>query len=356
MSTLKRNQEVDALRGIAVLLVLLAHLRVLVPVDWAVYEVFKFEAGVPLFFAISGAVISGSLIPRLREGRYGRAFAAFYIRRAFRILPLAYLWLLAGLGGTLYFNRHGSFGDLHANLYGAGAAVLNLANVAQAKVVILGMGMFGAYWSLSLEEQFYLVFPLFLVLTPARWRAALLGFVLLFLAILWRKPAGFTLQDAFAIDSILFGILAYLVGPRLQWHRNSGRFAVFALLFLLLAAPLRIWNSGVAYSAVGLLSGLTVLMALAARGYVPDPAGILSWVGRRSYGLYLAHGPCIAFALELQLEPAMRCAVWLALTFGTTELLYRGVERPLIEAGRRRAHVVEGAAHAPAAVNALGQT
>src|SRR3569833_1754592 len=169
---MRRNPEIDALRGIAVLLVQLAHFRVLVPVDWAVYDVFKFEAGVPLFFALSGAVISGTLIPQLNRGENARAVAGFYVRRAYRILPLAYLWLGLGLLGTVYFNAHHHFGDLPANLYGAGAAVLNFANIAQSKVVIQGMGMFGAYWSLSLEEQFYLLFPLFLVLAPAKYRVA----------------------------------------------------------------------------------------------------------------------------------------------------------------------------------------
>jgi peptidoglycan/LPS O-acetylase OafA/YrhL len=90
---IRRSSEIDALRGVAVLFVLLAHFRALVPVDWTVYSLFKFEAGVPLFFAISGFVISGTLIPRLDAGRFGPTIAGFYVRRAYRILPLAYLWL-----------------------------------------------------------------------------------------------------------------------------------------------------------------------------------------------------------------------------------------------------------------------
>jgi peptidoglycan/LPS O-acetylase OafA/YrhL len=353
---MKRNSEIDALRGIAVLFVLLAHFRVLMPVDWAVYDVFKFEAGVPLFFAISGAVISGTLIPQLNQGEKARAVAGFYLRRAYRILPLAYLWLALGLLGTVYFNQQQHFGDLPANLYGAAAAVLNLANIAQAKVMIQGMGMFGAYWSLSLEEQFYLLFPLLLVFAPAKYRVAMLCLLLALLAALWRKPAaGFSLQDAFAIDPILFGILAFLVGPRFYRHLKFGRPVAFALLFLLLAAPLRIWNSGMAYSVVGLLSGLLVFVALRAKGDVPDPLGLLSWVGTRSYGLYLAHGPCIAFTLELPIPTALRVPAWIALTVGATECLYRWVEQPLTEAGRKRARDI-GTERSPSAASAALRT
>jgi peptidoglycan/LPS O-acetylase OafA/YrhL len=52
--------------------------------------------------------------------------------------------------------------------------------------MIQGMGMFGAYWSLSLEEQFYLLFPLFLVLAPAKYRVPLLCLMLACLTALWR--------------------------------------------------------------------------------------------------------------------------------------------------------------------------
>jgi peptidoglycan/LPS O-acetylase OafA/YrhL len=351
---MKRNCEIDALRGIAVMLVLLAHFRALVPVDWAVYDVFRFEAGVPLFFAISGAVISGTLIPRLDQGDRARAIAGFYVRRAYRILPLAYLWLALGLLGVTFLNEHHHFGDLRANLYGAAAAVLNLANIAQAKVVIQGMGIFGPYWSLSLEEQFYLLFPLFLVLAPARHRVALLCMLLACLAALWRKPgAAFSLQDAFAIDAILFGILAFLAGQRLHGGLKLGRLLTMASLFLLLVAPFRIWNSGMVYSVIGLLSGLLVLLALRAKGDVPDPLGSLSWVGTRSYGLYLAHGPCMGVALGLPVGTGLRALAWIALTFAATECLYRWVEQPLIEAGRKRAHALAERDSLPAGRTAL---
>jgi peptidoglycan/LPS O-acetylase OafA/YrhL len=132
-----------------------------------------------------------------------------------------------------------------------------------------------------------------------------------------------------------------------------GPLAVCALLFLLLAAPLRIWNSGMAYPAVGLLSGLLVFVALRAKGDVLDPLGLLSWVGARSYGLYLAHGPCIALTLELPIAAALRVPVWIALTFGATECLYRWVEQPLIEAGRKRARALGADRSLPAGSAAL---
>jgi peptidoglycan/LPS O-acetylase OafA/YrhL len=349
---MSRNREIDAMRGLAVLFVLLAHYRVLVPVDWAIYGLFRFEAGVPLFFAISGLVISATLIPRLQTGSRGRAIAGFYVRRIYRILPLAYLWLGLGLIGTLYFNQHGSFGDFRTNLSAAIAAVLNFANLAEAHIIFRGLGLFGPYWSLSLEEQFYLVFPLFLLLVPARHRSPAIVLVLLLLACLWRTSSGaFALADALAIDSILCGILVYLV-PAPTTAIRWGRWLFLALLVLLLAAPQHLLRTGVAYTLVGVLCGLLVFLAHCGKGNVPDPWRLLSWTGRRSYGLYLAHGPCIALVQELQLSAVPATLLWLGFTFGLTELLYRLVEQPLIEAGRKRAQRIErrtAQAHAPVA-------
>jgi peptidoglycan/LPS O-acetylase OafA/YrhL len=262
-----------------------------------------------------------------------------------------------GLIGTVYFNEHGSFGNFLTNLYGAAAAVLNIANITQAKVLILGNGMFGAYWSLSLEEQFYLVFPLFLLLASAKYRVGVICLSLVILAALWRKSTGgFSLKDAFAIDPMLFGILVYLLRSRIPDRFKGGQVLFLLLLFVLLAVPVRVLDSGIAYTLVGLVSGLLVLLARSDQRFVPDPLGLLSWVGRRSYGLYLAHGPCIAFVLELQLSPAMRTTVWLCLTFGVTALLYRYVELPLVEVGRERAKRLEQRQRGVIGSNRLGET
>ncbi|MRD46835.1 hypothetical protein GHT07_06080 [Caenimonas koreensis DSM 17982] len=138
-----------------------------------------------------------------------------------------------------------------------------------------------------------------------------------------------------------FRIVAYMIAPRFAARIPLGRILCIALLLMLLAVPARILTSGVAYTVVGLLGGGVVLIGLAGKGWVPDPAGVLSWIGRRSYGLYLAHGPCIAATLELQLPAPARVVVWLALTLGVTELLYRYVELPLIAQGKRRAQALE---------------
>ena len=119
--------------------------------------------------------------------------------------------------------------------------------------------------------------------------------------------------------------------------------AFIVLIFLLVATPLWLPSNGLAYTIVGLVSGLLVALALRARGGISDPFGSLSWIGRRSYGLYLSHGPCMAFVLELQLDVAFRTLTWLLLMLGVTEFLYRFVEQPLIVVGRTRAASIESA-------------
>lgn len=121
----KRILDIELLRGLAVLGVVFHHLHgnlfsgspaLLDGINQRV----QFWWGVDLFFAISGFVIARTLIPQLREAPTRQAFweqaRYFWIRRAFRLLPSAWLWLALILACCLLLNRSGAFGSLSANL------------------------------------------------------------------------------------------------------------------------------------------------------------------------------------------------------------------------------------------------
>src|SRR5207302_1035375 len=162
----RRIADIEVLRAVAITMVLIAHSTIL---GWYsrilgdAGQILSLGAGVDLFFAISGFVIVRSLLP---VGRFSEFAVPFWIKRAFRILPAAWLWLAIGLLATAFFNSSGVFGTLDANARDAVAAFLQVQNIhygncidtTQATCAPGGIP-FGLYWSLSLEEQFYLVLP-----------------------------------------------------------------------------------------------------------------------------------------------------------------------------------------------------
>ena len=166
--------DIEVLRAIAVLGVLFHHLQGSLFTD-TVPLLEKIHAwaqpwwGVDLFFAISGFVIARSLIPALQgcttRQEYWQQTGNFWLRRVFRLLPSAWLWLALILLACVFLNRSGAFGSLHANLQATLAGVLQYANFRFADSFFhYEYGSSFVYWSLALEEQFYLLFPLLIVL------------------------------------------------------------------------------------------------------------------------------------------------------------------------------------------------
>lgn len=155
----KRILDIELLRGLAALGVVFHHLHgnlfsgspaLLDGINQRV----QFWWGVDLFFAISGFVIARTLIPQLREAPTRQAFweqaRYFWIRRAFRLLPSAWLWLALILACCLLLNRSGAFGSLSANLAASLAGFLQIANFRFADSFYrYEYGASFVYWSLS---------------------------------------------------------------------------------------------------------------------------------------------------------------------------------------------------------------
>lgn len=153
--------DLQALRGVAVLLVLFYHADMLLPGGYL---------GVDVFFVISGYLITGLVCRALERGEF--SFGEFYYRRAKRLLPAAYVTLLVtGLLAPVILND-AELRDFFAQLIGALTFSSNV-------VLFLQSGYFeGAadlkpllhIWSLSIEEQYYFLLPAALVLLPQRFR------------------------------------------------------------------------------------------------------------------------------------------------------------------------------------------
>ena len=186
----------DGLRGISILVVLACHLAVHTPyIDY-----FSGDIGVETFFVISGFLIT-SLLLKEKVKRRKVSFRNFYIRRFLRIVPVAYLFLLALmlLNNYLKLNTSG-FDFLTAFLY--------IKNVPFHKYPDWYTGHF---WTLSVEEQFYICFPFFMVTRTNKFIlfAAALIFLLPFMRILGFSNIGIFYSNRM-LHLALFGVITML--------------------------------------------------------------------------------------------------------------------------------------------------
>jgi peptidoglycan/LPS O-acetylase OafA/YrhL len=387
-----RRPALDGVRGIAVTLVLIHHFT----------EGFGRRPeggflGVDLFFVLSGYLITGLLVrSRERTGRLG--LATFWLRRARRLLP-PLLLLLIGLAALMRWAFPPE--DWPTQRADALSALLYTANLhALAGLDAWGRQQQGSLlthtWSLAVEEQFYLVWPLLLAallaagarLRRTRTPAVVACAVLAVASFSWLAHAALTGPKTFAyfdtrgrVGELLGGAALALLLPaiRTRLSRRLGEDAarkvwtacpVLGLLGLLLAVA-RLTQLGRAYY-VGGAAAVTVLAALVIAGVESGPQGPaaralgtrpLAAVGKISYTLYLVSFPMM---LLLPLPKAGGAgtivateSVRLAFTFGVATVAYLALERPLLSGtfpGLRRSRprlAVAGAAAVAAALVAV---
>lgn len=361
--TSKRIMDIEVLRAIAVLGVLFHHLQGSlftdpVPLLEQIHGWAQPWWGVDLFFAISGFVIARSLIPTLQgcttRQEYWQETRNFWLRRAFRLLPSAWLWLALMLLACVFLNRSGAFGTLSANLQATLAGVLQYANFRFADSFFhYEYGSSFVYWSLALEEQFYLLFPLLILLFRRHLVWALLALVAVQILTV-RTPLLMVVRT----DALALGVLLAMwsVQPSYQrWQPTflrrpwAGITALIAIgLLLSFMATDRFTFASYRIGSIAVLSAVLVWIASYNRDYLM-PAGIvqrlLAWVGSRSYGIYLIHIPAYQLVRELIFRlqnaglpsPAGHPIVTLLLALGLivllSELNYRFIEMPMRNRG-----------------------
>lgn len=363
MSNEKRIMDIELLRGIAVLGVLFHHLQdslfaAAVPLLQSITLYNQPWWGVDLFFAISGFVIARSLIPALRRCTTGREYwqqtRNFWLRRAFRLLPSAWLWLALMLLACLFLNRSGAFGTLHANIQATLAGVAQYANFRFADSFYrYEYGTSFVYWSLSLEEQFYLLFPLLIVLFRKHLVWALLALVAVQLFTL-RTPILMVVRT----DALALGVLLAMwsVQPSYRsWEPTflgrpwAGLSALVGVSLVLgFMATDRFTFTHYRIGVIALLCALLVWIASYNRDYLmPKGAlkNVMTWIGSRSYGIYLIHIPAYLLVREFTFRlqeanlpnPAGHPLPTLLIAFGLiallSELNYRLIEMPMRQRG-----------------------
>lgn len=352
-----RVAGLDGVRAVAVTLVILFHLTPGTTIGGYL--------GVDLFFVVSGFLIT-TLLLREREETGRIRLRAFWSRRARRLLPALVVLVLVCCTAAWAIG-----GDV---LVGLGVQVLGAATFSSNWLLLAaGSSYFGDslpelfrnLWSLAVEEQFYLVWPLLLVLVLVRmprWlRLALVG--LLAAASAVAMAVLFTPADPnrvyYGTDTHAFGLatgafLAMLAisWPRrvLEWSRAGRRLlGVAGLLALLALVGFALLMPGDAPFVFrgGLVIVAVLTAVLIAALLVPGSPlarlldlGVLRWIGTRSYGLYLWHWP--VFVLVVSALPSWErdgASGWtlggiaLAISVVAAALSYRFIEQPIRRRG-----------------------
>jgi peptidoglycan/LPS O-acetylase OafA/YrhL len=339
--------EIQALRALAVSLVIAAHIWPgLVPGGYV---------GVDVFFAVSGFLITSMLVDEVvASGRIG--LTAFWARRARRILPAALVTLLACAVATMVLVPSHRW-DAFLTEVAASAAYVENWQLAHAAVDYFaqadGVSPVQHYWSLSVEEQFYLVWPLLLlgavVLTRGRSPRARVGALAAAMGLLAAASLTWSIVHTPADPEA-----AYFVTPTRAWEFGLG--GLLALLPQVSGAPvlLRALLSWIGLAAIllaafafgpstifpGSAALLPVLGALAVmRAGAPDhrlaPTRLLALgpvqrTGDLSYSLYLWHWPLlILIPYAVHLPDGVFQAVVLEATVGLAWLSKHYVEDPV---------------------------
>ncbi|GGN09340.1 hypothetical protein GCM10009721_41530 [Terrabacter tumescens] len=338
----------DGLRGIAVLSVVLFHTAT----GWGANGF----VGVDVFFALSGFLITSLL---LREHRLtgGITLSAFYLRRALRLVPALVTVVLAVVGLSVVTGRVG------AVVPGAAASLLYLSNwwIYSGHPAPL----LEHTWTLSIEEHFYLVWPVLVAAWLSRRRSRRMASVVaaaLALGILltpWPGDLDGVRASYLRAAPIVLGcVLAVaLDNDRVRAAvarpiRVAGPVAL-VVLTVLAFAPLKLdsaWLSGVK-SVPGLLSALVVCALVCAPRSLASTClswKPLRWTGRRAYGIYLIHFPVISLMMhqvDLGLPVGMKGLVGAALSIALAAVSYTYIERPFL---RRKARLAPKVDNSPA--------
>lgn len=358
-----RLPGLDGLRALAVILVVVYHLF---PQWWFAGGFI----GVDVFFVISGFLIT-TLLLRERDASGRISLIGFWRRRARRLLPALVLLLLVCSSAAWLIG-----GDVLVRL---GAQIVGALTFSYNWIAILiGEGYFGGttpelfrnLWSLGIEEQFYVLWPLILPLIlvlPRAWARVAAAGALAAASAVWMGELVATTDAVsrayYGTDSHAFGILLgvalafglhrTLSAPTLWMQRTTvrrgaaivGGAAVLGLIAIALVPPTdSVRTFPLTIAAASILSAIAIVAAVwphARLGPALD-ARPLRWIGERSYGLYLWHWPLLVLlvAAVQGSAPEAGVPVWvglvtLVLTVVIAEASYRFLETPIRRAGFR---------------------
>ena len=336
----KKFDQIDGLRFFAIFSVICGHW------DWFARDYIDFSQvatrGVDLFFVISGFLITMGLIrSKDKSQTKGQSLYRFYIRRFLRIFPIYYLTIF-----IIYIFWHSQMaGSLWWYL-------LYLVNFHCIKTQAWGVA--GLFWSLSVEEQFYLVWPFVILFAPNKRLPAVIIFaVFLSLAVkaYWITISKVTFWTPYmhplgSLDALaLGGLLAYVYQFHREWLRKIAYNPLIIALIITQAVIviglgrlpryLDIYNICIRTS-FGLFSmwliGRSVFGFTGVMGFILNSKP-LQYIGKISYGIYLFHNfvPGMLLGLEFPQNKDLRFVMYIVVTVAIASISWYIFESPILK-------------------------
>jgi len=335
---MKYIPALDGVRALAILLVLIYHWY---PEGEGINVMPNGPIGVTLFFVLSGYLISNILMEQQSLGTFARSFKNFVVRRALRIFPIYFLVLIgllvlqrfSVLVNTDFYTHPGYYWTYLVNYW------LELhGNWSDA---------LSPYWSLSVEEQFYLLWPFCMLLLATRLRAYFLWFTVVF-GVVYRYFSGHV-YGGFGVSMFSF-VDTFSWGALLAHYFRAGQSAVLAVWIKRLIIPvgfcflmLCLQHTDEDLIRQLFFRTFTSLISVALLFYAMQP-GIFSKVfsfkpfrliGQMSYGLYLYHMvvPDLFYQIASRLGIAIPILPFQIIPIGVLSLSaylsYRLIESPI---------------------------
>jgi peptidoglycan/LPS O-acetylase OafA/YrhL len=308
-----RVDGIDLLRGAAIFFVLMNHVNmqllfrdvpylVGLPLQWVYTLVWNGQLGVQMFFAVSGYLITSTSVRRWGSPDALKVGEFYWLRFA-RIAPLMILLLCVLSGLSLAGMKHYMVGPETGGLGRALVAALTFhVNYLEATRGYLP-GSWDILWSLSVEEMFYLFFPL--VARGLRKRWLLIGMLVLLMVVgpfarakafdanpVWREYTYLGGMDAIAMGCLTAMVLAgRTISRRAMWICGGLGTAllVFCFGFSVTAYKIGLGKSGLLMTLVGVGACLVIVAAAGSGWRAPRVLAPVLAMGRRSYEIYLTH-------------------------------------------------------------------
>ncbi len=337
--------ELDGVRGLSILMVLGLHFT-----PWMIPGGYF---GVEVFFVLSGFLITSLLLQEFERTK-SVSLKSFYLRRALRLGPALVFYLLMLGGYAFVFLQREHATEIYAGILWTLSYVSNWVIALRPEYPI---GIMAITWSLAVEEQFYLLWPLILLLLlhnklRRHWILLLLVLAIIGIALyrnwLWHAGASFH-RLYYATDTRADGLLlGCLVGCLIAWDLvPKSRMMALAFKVLALASTallgyfvftIKSSNSILfrgAFSLASLAIAITLLVLVVWAGSFANiilrfPP--LVWIGRVSYGLYLWHWPVRGFIFGSTQQPSTwQITTALLLSFAITTFSFYVIEQPFLK-------------------------
>ena len=346
----------DGIRAVAVMAVLFYHANA----PWALGGFL----GVETFFVLSGFLITSLLLAEW-QSTGNLSLRNFWLRRARRLLPAVWI-LLAILPILAIFLASDALPRLKEDIPAALLYITNWVYIVREVPYFEAFGrppLLQHLWSLAVEEQFYLLWPLLLVLLlralkNKRTALILITAILVILSSIWMAvlfdPEADPLRVYYGTDTraagFLVGALLAMIwsptepdaGSRKQWQELAGWSGLLVLIILYNKLnefqPL-LYRGGILVTALS--SALLIVGASSPTSLLSKllEMPLLRWIGSRSYSIYLWHRPVLMLTrpgFDLQFPELLVRGGQIALTFGLAELSYRWIEAPVRRYGFRQ--------------------